>query len=65
MTEEREMAKWVVDVYGYSEETFEADSRGKARYKAYKLFRDAGYNWDFHKFLINSIVFQRSYEASK
>lgn len=59
------MGKWIVDVYGYSEETFDAESRDKARYKAYRAFRDAGYNWDFHKFIINSSVFQRSYEALK
>ena len=59
------MGKWVVDVYGYDEEEFEAETKDKARYKAYLAFKEAGYNWDFHKFLINSTIFQRSYGASK
>ncbi|MDX0057915.1 hypothetical protein GOC19_15900 [Sinorhizobium meliloti] len=50
------MRTFVVSVYGFSEESVEAETRGKAMYKAFRAFREAGYRWDFHKFLINTRV---------
>ncbi|WP_164821057.1 hypothetical protein [Sinorhizobium medicae] len=50
------MRTFVVSVYGFSEESVEAVTRNKAMYKAFCAFREAGYRWDFHKFLVNTRV---------
>ena len=33
-------ARWAVDVYGYDTAYFEADTRNKARYRAFLSFRE-------------------------
>ncbi|MEJ6845134.1 hypothetical protein V3589_02775 [Sinorhizobium fredii] len=52
------MMTFVVSVYGFDEETVSAETRAKAMYKAFRAFQDAGYRWDFHKFLINTTIWQ-------
>lgn len=48
------MKTFSVNVYGFCEERIEAETIAKARWKAFKAFCEAGYSWDFHKFLINT-----------
>ena len=50
------MKAFVVEVYGYDPERFNAETKGKAMWAAYKAFREAGPKWDFHQFLINTSV---------
>lgn len=50
------MNAFIVEVYGYDPERFEAETRAKAIWKAYCAFREAGPKWDFHKFLINTSI---------
>ncbi len=52
------MKTFVVAVYGFMDERVEAETRAKATYKAFRSFRDAGYRWDFHEFLINTRIWQ-------
>lgn len=50
--------KWRVSVYGYDDEDFEAETRAKAMYAAYRAFCEARYRWDFHQFLINTQIWK-------
>ncbi|MDR6757805.1 hypothetical protein J2Y48_003102 [Mycoplana sp. BE70] len=47
------MTVFVVEVYGFDPEQFQAETKAKATWQAYRTFRESGRNWDFHRFLIN------------
>lgn len=50
------MKTFVVEVYGFDEERFEAETQAKAMYKAFLAFRESGRRWDFHTFLVEARV---------
>jgi hypothetical protein len=50
------MKTFVVEVSGFSEARFNAETRGKAMWLAYKSYNEAYPGWDFHQFLINTSV---------
>ena len=50
------LRRYVVSVDGYTSEEFRAPTAGKARYRAFQLFRDAGSRITFREFLARSTV---------
>lgn len=45
------MSNWVVKLDGFDPEPVEAETASQARYKVYKMTREAGYSWGFRAFL--------------
>lgn len=51
---------WIVEVYGYMPERFEAPTKDKARYRAYLQFRDAVTRLTFRDFLARGVTVTRA-----
>lgn len=51
--------KWAVEIYGYAASIYEADTRDKARYRAFLAFRDYVANISFRDFLARGVKVSR------
>jgi hypothetical protein len=51
--------KWVVEVYGYEPERFDAETKGKALYRAFRAFREA-YPISFIDFLHRGVKVRKA-----
>lgn len=50
------MKAWMVEVYGYVPERFEAETKSKARFAAFRALREAvGRGMTFHDFLARGV----------
>jgi len=56
------MKTFSITVYGYAPESFTAETRAKALYRAFVAFRSAGFSVSFRRFLDMASV-SRSAEA--
>lgn len=54
-----ELVAFIVDVYGYEPVTIMAATKDKARYAAFRAFREA-YPCTFREFIARGVVVQRS-----